>query len=116
MLNQHKTHALGVILDGILDSKILFYISEGLGYIGVVLILLSYWMLQNNRFPRDLLGYSVMNLIGALLVIISLCFTPNTSALIIEGAWVIMSAIAIVKALRERAQSKPQQVSLPLDD
>lgn len=82
------------------------YITEGLGAIGVVLILLSYWMLQNDRFTRDLLGYSIMNMIGAILVIVSLFFSWNTSAMIIEIAWVFMSLFAIIKALRERAKLK----------
>lgn len=107
LLNFRLTNEIGAIL----DPKIIYYVTEGLGAIGVILILLSYWMLQNNRFTRDLLAYSVMNLIGALLVIASLVFSWNTSAMIIEVAWVIMSAIAILKALRERAKNPPKHSS-----
>jgi len=102
-------------MNTLLDSKIIYYIAEGFGAIGVVLILLSYWMLQNNRFPRDLLGYSVMNLIGALLVVVSLCFSWNTSAMVIEVAWVFMSAIAILKALREREKDKKKLSTPPTE-
>lgn len=109
LLNFYFLKTTGVIL----DPKIFYYIAEGLGAIGVVLILVSYWMLQNNRFPRDLLGYSVMNLVGAILVIISLCYSWNTSAMVIEVAWVIMSFMAILKALNERAKNKRNPPIVP---
>ena len=73
-----------------------------LGNIGVFLIILSYLLLQLDKVKSSNLFYSVMNFLGALLVIISLLENFNMSALIIEVFWVIISIIGIVRYLVNR--------------
>lgn len=74
------------------------------GMIGVCSILASYWLLQRGTFKPDLLYYYVMNGGGAALVVFSLFFDWNTSAMVIEVAFVLISIWAIFKILRQRAK------------
>lgn len=66
-----------------------------LGNIGVLLIILAYLLLQINKLSSSTLLYSVMNLFGASLVIVSLVEDFNLSAFIIEAFWVLISLIGI---------------------
>lgn len=72
------------------------------GMIGVLLILLAYLLLQLGRLGASNLYYSVLNLTGALLIILSLLFEFNLSAFLMEAAWVAISIVGIRQALRLR--------------
>ncbi len=68
-----------------------------LGNIGVFFIIISYLLLQLNKIKSNDVRYSLMNLVGASLVIISLIENFNMSALVIEVFWVGISIIGIIK-------------------
>ena len=51
------------------------------GNIGVVVLMVTYLMLQLNKLSSDGLAYSVLNAVGAGLIVISLLFNFNLSAL-----------------------------------
>jgi hypothetical protein len=71
-----------------------------LGNIGVLLLMGSYLMLQLNRLSSNSLQYSLINLVGASFIILSLLSNFNLSALVIEVFWVLISLIGIVRYLR----------------
>lgn len=71
-----------------------------LGNLGVVMILLAYIGLQLKRLPADAPAYSLLNAIGALLILISLYFDFNLSAIIIESCWLLISLYGLFKARR----------------
>ena len=54
------------------------------GFIGVVMIVIAYLLLQLDKLPSSSLSYSLLNAAGALLIIISLIFKFNLSAFIVE--------------------------------
>lgn len=68
-----------------------------LGNVGVFFIIISYLLLQLNKIESSNIFYSLMNLVGASLVIISLFENFNMSAFVIEIFWVGISIIGIVK-------------------
>jgi len=68
-----------------------------LGTLGVALVLWAYFALQTNRLQAGQLRYSLLNGIGATLVVVSLMFQFNLSALLMEGAWVLISLIGVWK-------------------
>ncbi len=72
------------------------------GNIGVFLILLCYLLLQMERLKVTSLSYSVMNAVGAILIIVSLCYTFNLSSFIIELAWLSISLYAIARHFIKR--------------
>lgn len=75
------------------------------GNIGVVVLVITYLMLQLNRLSSAGLVYSVLNAVGAGLIVVSLLFNFNLSALVIEVFWVLISLIGIYRYFRLRALS-----------
>ena len=72
------------------------------GMAGVACILLAYLLLQVGKLDGMGLRYSLLNLIGALLIVLSLLFKFNLSAFLMEAAWVGISIMGIRRALRNR--------------
>ncbi len=66
-----------------------------LGNIGAVLIILAYLFLQMKKITSDSYGYSIINALGAGLIILSLLAEFNLSAFIIEFFWLLVSLYGI---------------------
>ncbi|MCX4188598.1 CBU_0592 family membrane protein [Methylophaga sp. OBS4] len=75
------------------------------GNIGVVLILAAYLLLQLNKLSSNQLSYSVLNGVGALLILVSLAFDFNLSAFAIEFFWLLISIVGIVNYYRSNKAS-----------
>jgi multidrug transporter EmrE-like cation transporter len=71
-----------------------------LGNIGVVMMMVTYLMLQLNKLSSAGLAYSLFNAIGASLVVLSLLVNFNLSALLMEVFWVLISFIGIYRYFR----------------
>ena len=74
------------------------------GNIGVLLLMTAYLLLQLNKLSNGLV-YSVINALGAALIVASLLNNFNLSAFIIEVFWILISFVGIFRHLR----SKPLQ-------
>ena len=74
-----------------------YSVFDFLGNIGVFLILAMYFALQTNKIDASSRIYSVLNGIGAALILVSLTANFNLSAAIIETAWLAISAYGLVK-------------------
>jgi hypothetical protein len=74
-----------------------------LGNIGVVVLMATYLMLQLNKLSSDALAYSVLNAVGAGLIVISLTSNFNLSALLVEVFWVLISCVGIYRYFRLKA-------------
>jgi hypothetical protein len=73
-----------------------------IGTRGVVLILVSYFLLQ----LRKLSIHSFYNLVGSLMMLFSLYFQWNLPAVIIEIAWSFISIYGVFYALGEKNSKK----------
>ena len=73
------------------------------GNIGVVILIITYLMLQLNKLSSDSLAYSVLNAVGAGLIVVSLLFDFNLSALLMEVFWVLISFVGIYRYFRLKA-------------
>ena len=73
------------------------------GNIGVVLLMVAYLMLQLNKLRSDELAYSLLNAIGASLIVLSLLVNFNLSALLMEVFWVLISFVGIYRYFRLKA-------------
>ena len=72
------------------------------GNVGVVILMITYLMLQLNKLSSDSLAYSVLNA-AAGLIVISLLFDFNLSALLMEVFWVLISFVGIYRYFRLKA-------------
>ncbi len=75
---------------------------DGIGLLGVALILIAYGLLQIEKIDPKSVSYSALNGAGALLILVSLYFSFNLASFIIEIAWLVISGYGLVKALRRR--------------
>ena len=73
------------------------------GNVGVVVLMVTYLLLQLNRLRSDDLSYSLLNAIGASLIVVSLLVNFNLSALLMEVFWVLISFVGIYRYFRLRA-------------
>jgi multidrug transporter EmrE-like cation transporter len=73
------------------------------GNVGVVVLMITYLMLQLNKLRSDGLAYSLLNAIGASLIIVSLIVDFNLSALLMEVFWVLISFVGIYRYFRLKA-------------
>ena len=81
---------------------ILLEISDGVGIVGVVLILIAYYYLSVGKWISDSMIYQVLNFLGAWLILFSLYFHWNLSSVVIEVAWIIISLIGMYRVVKMR--------------
>lgn len=67
------------------------------GNIGVLLVVGSYFALQAGKLVSTDISYSIMNGIGAILIMVSLYFDFNLSSFIIECVWLLISIYGLVR-------------------
>jgi len=68
-----------------------------IGSIGVGTVILTYILLQTGGIKSESLLYSVLNGLGAGLIVFSLFYSFNLSAFIVEALWVLISLYGIAK-------------------
>ena len=73
------------------------------GNVGVVILMVSYLLLQLNKIRSDDLMYSLLNAVGASLIVVSLLVNFNLSALLMEVFWVLISFVGIYRHFRLKA-------------
>ena len=83
-----------------------FHLFDLAGFIGVLLIIVAYLLLQLDKLPSSSPGYSLMNAAGVLLIIVSLVFKFNLSAFIVEAFWFLISLLGLWRALISRKNSQ----------
>ena len=86
-----------------------FHLFDLAGFIGVVLIIVAYLLLQLEKLPSSSPRYSLFNAAGALLIMVSLIFTFNLSAFIVEAFWFLISLLGLWRSLVARKHSNPGQ-------
>jgi len=85
-----------------------FHLFDLAGFIGVVLIIVAYLLLQLEKLPSTSTSYSLLNAGGALLIMVSLVFAFNLSAFIVEAFWFLISLVGVWRSLSARKNSKPR--------
>ena len=71
-----------------------------LGTTGVGFIVVMYVMLQTERIDPRRIAFSIFNAVGSILILISLAYEFNFSAVLIEGVWLIVSVYGLWRAWR----------------
>ena len=78
------------------------------GYVGVALVLLAFLLLQAHKLHGNGLLYQLMNILGALGVILSLVFgaAMNWPAFLMQVAWIVIGVYGIVHSTRARREAR----------
>jgi hypothetical protein len=78
------------------------------GYLGVALVLLAFLLLQAHRLHGNGLVYQLMNVFGAIGVMLSLLFGAfNASAFVMQLAWLAIGIYGIVRRRTARPPGPP---------
>jgi hypothetical protein len=70
------------------------------GLIGVAMILAAYGLHVMRRLSSRAIAYSLLNAGGAALILLSLYYAFNVSALVMESVWLGISVYGLVRSLR----------------
>ncbi len=68
-----------------------------LGSVGVVVTIIAYILLQIERLRSDSFLYSMMNAVGASLILVSLYYSFNFPSFAVEFVWLLISLFGIGK-------------------
>ena len=72
------------------------------GIVGVAVIILTYAMLQLGRIRSEQVLYSLLNAVGASLILVSLYFEFNFPSVVVEAFWLLISLFGIGKHLWQK--------------
>jgi len=78
------------------------------GYLGVALVLLAFLLLQAHKLHGNGLVYQLMNIFGAIGVMLSLLFGAfNASAFVMQLAWLVIGIYGVVRRRTPRPSGNP---------
>jgi hypothetical protein len=84
-----------------------FYWHDWTGYIGVALVLLAFLLLQAHKLRGNGLIYQLMNILGAIGVMLSLLFGSfNAAAFVMQLAWLLIGIYGIARGVKVRRESR----------
>ena len=72
-------------------------LTDLIGIFGVFIIIIAYMLLQTEKMDAKDLSFSVLNSLGALLIIISLLYDWNLASFLMESIWMLISVYGILK-------------------
>jgi predicted membrane protein len=84
-------------------------IYQWAGFIGMLFVVVAYLFLQMNKYTIKSLQYQLLNLVGAILLLISLFVHFNLGSFIIEVFWIIITIYGIVVNLKDKKNKKQNE-------
>ena len=86
------------------------HIPDIIGFVGVLITVVAYLLLQISFFKIEDVAYSLINAIGSVLILYSLCFHWNLPSVIIEAFWFGISLYGTIKTIIKRRSSKSLKI------
>ncbi len=78
--------------------------ADLVGTIGALMVCAAYFMVSRGMVDPEGAAYHLVNLCGALMLLVSLWFRPNPGAILIETIWALIALLALVSLLYRRAK------------
>ena len=85
-------------------------IYQWIGFVGMAFVVFAYLLLQMNKYTIQSLQYQLLNLVGAVLLLISLFVHFNLGSFIIEVFWIAITVYGIAKNIREKKVLQKENV------
>lgn len=76
--------------------------TDSIGFIGVSILLIAYFLNITNKIKKDSLVYLQMNFFGAGLACLASVLMKYLPFIILEGCWTIVSAYGILKHIKQK--------------
>lgn len=77
-------------------------LPDFIGLTGVALLIVTYALLQLDKIDPKGFWYSFNNLMVAILVTVSLIYTPNLASIVIEIFWFLISLYGVVMFFKRK--------------
>ena len=78
---------------------------DGVGLLGTAMVLVAFALLQAGRLSGTGLAYQLLNLLGAVCLLLSLFGGFNVSVFALQLAWCAVSLYGIARSLRARSKA-----------
>lgn len=75
-----------------------------IGMLGTSMVVGTYFLLQLNKLDAKGLAYNIWNLVGAILLLISLLIHFNLASFVIELFWIAASLVGLYNYWKRRKQ------------
>ena len=75
------------------------------GIVGVVIVVITYFLLQSEKIDSNGFLYSFLNAVGSLLVVYSLLYNWNLASFILEFFWILISLYGLRKWYRNKMRN-----------
>jgi hypothetical protein len=76
--------------------------TDWIGFTGVSLLLIAYFLNVNNKIAKDSLSYLMLNVIGAGIACFASVLLHYLPFVILEGCWTLVSAMGIIHYFRKK--------------
>lgn len=76
--------------------------TDVIGFIGVTILLIAYFLNMTNKIEKDSLAYLQMNFFGAGLACLASVLMKYLPFIILEGCWTIVSAFGLLKYINQK--------------
>lgn len=83
--------------------------ADVLGVFGAICVVLAYVLLQTEKISARTYTYNLINLSGAVLLLISLFINFNLGSFVIEIVWVSVSVYGLYQTYRKNNASKDEE-------
>lgn len=77
-------------------------LTDWIGFIGVTILLIAYFLNLTNRLSKESLGYLSLNFIGAGIACFASVLLHYMPFIILEGSWTIVSAYGIIQYFKKK--------------
>lgn len=81
-------------------------IGDAIGIVGVFLIVIAYVLMQLNRMDPKKVTFSLLNALGAILILISLLYDWNLASFVMEIIWITLSLYGAYQAWKSSKKHK----------
>ncbi len=78
-----------------------FDFFQAIGFLGMALVVWAYWLIQARKATHDSFTYLYLNLVGAILLIISLMVHFNLGSFLIEIFWIGISGYGLLQRYKK---------------
>ncbi len=76
--------------------------TDIIGFIGVTILLIAYFLNMTNKIEKDSLVYLQLNFFGAGLACLASVLMKYLPFIILEGCWTLVSAFGLLKYINQK--------------
>jgi hypothetical protein len=77
-------------------------VTDWIGFMGVSLLLIAYFLNLNNKMAKDSISYLMLNFTGAGIACFASVLLHYLPFVILEGCWTLVSAMGIIHYFRKK--------------